>query len=627
MKALSPLLPKHAFRTFLFSSCLALVFTVVPESRSQITTTLPQWAVIDFANTSGIGGPTLGGTAADAVATLLAGTNKANVVPRETVERAYTDLGLQPPVTRHLDILKLGQFLQVETVFVGEVTQARVNTGGNGKSADIVMEVRGIDVASGLAVYGAAVYGQSSERPGDVSDDTLLAEAVDYAAQQVVSKVLSQQIGYAYVLATPGKALRLNKGSREGIKQGMELVVTRGKEMVAVIRVTSVSPDQCEATVARSVKGVAPGDKARPIYDKLDTVVLTSRGPKIRTVKRMDVTNSLVGLLVVGLGATLVAKENMEFGPGEFITEADLTASGAPAVRCSWSPNIFTGSVNNKVEWQIFRHDLDGIDLNDDGIFPDPALVAQANETTILNTGVGFTGSYRNLDAFVGGPACIEDPGGTEFSAPGIISGITYLYRIRLIYKLSSLDVPGAGGGDVVDCYFQTGFEYAKGNATPLDRTIPTFPANGAQDVPNETEFCWQAVESATDYAVEISTSPAFNNPSQVVMVAFKQTTAVPPGTELCTDEPIDISNVFPGVTKLYWRVGARVAGDVPGPRPDIIGQRFVPGVVAQFERVEEPPPPPGPQKNPMTPKPGGKRPPKGKPDDRKPGGTPKKYR
>lgn len=574
---------------------------------AQISGTISQWAVLDFANNSKFGGNEVGGTASDAVATLLAGTNRANIVPRETVDRAYRDLQFTPPVTRQLDVLRMAQYLQVDTIFTGEVSQVRINNGGRGKSADVVLIIRGIDTYSGMALMGAAVVGQSSERPGDVSDEAVVNEALDYAAQQAVSKILMQQLGFATIIATPGNSLRLNKGSRDGMKKDMELVVTRGREQVAVIKITQTDNDISEAVVVRSIKGVAPGDKARPIFDKLDRIDLTPRGPRVRTTKKMDTSGALVGLLVVGLAATLVGKEGQNVGAGRLITEATLNTQNQPAVYCSWTPNMFSGSFSERIEWQIWRDD----------IFANPAFVAPPEATWFYNSIGGFAGTWRVIDAVYGSGECLDDPGGTDFAATGVIPGTSYMYKIRLVFRVSALSVPGGDQTDNEFCYFRTGDEFAIGRATPMSQVVPVFPENFATDVDNNVQFSWFAVANADEYAIEISTQPNFQNKNQMVVVARKVTNPQPPGTEIGLDAPVDISGIFPGVQQLYWRVGARNSGDNPGPTLDPLGERYVFGTVYQFTRVEEPPPPPGPQKGISTPP--------GKVGDRNPKSPPSK--
>ena len=557
----------------------------ITPARAQLSGAAPQWAVIDFSNKSGMGGAELGGSASDAFATLLSGTNKATIVGKEYVERGVKELELTQPLTRDLDYLRLGQWLQVETIFIGEVQKARINKGGNGKSADVVLVVRGIDVASNLPIMGAAVPGQSSERSGDVSDATLLNEAVNYAAQRAVSNIIGQQVVPAYVLGTPGKFIKINKGARDGLKVGMELVVTRGREEVGIIRISSLDPDTGEAGVIRSNKGVAPGDKCRVIYRDLPTVDLTRSGPKVRTTRKIDTTSALLGLLVVGALITLVSKEGGGTSGSNLIAEATLDTSfnpKLPAVRLRWHPNIFVPGTSDRVEWHIWR----------DGYATTPVEVVGGGQSQVIDNTLGRIRNWREIEQ-VGGTTCLEDPGTNAFEnpAPGVTAGISYQYRIELIYKQPSSTLPG-GGGDPVDCFFKTGLQAATGLATPLNQVVLIEPSNLVTDIGDSVLFSWTSVPGANKYVVEISTSSNFGSSGSIRVPTGGRIETLQTPT-VSTDGPINISNIFSGTRTLYWRVGAANSGDIPGPVPDAAGERYVFSQPFQFDRVILPPPPP----------------------------------
>jgi hypothetical protein len=558
-----------------------LLGLVLRPAQAQFTQSSKQWAVIDFVNKSPLGGPALGGAASDAVSTLLLGTNRYDILPRETVERIYKELELTPPVTRDLDVLRIGQALSAETIIVGEISDARINTSALGKSADVVLVVRGIDVASGLPVLGAAVHGQSSERPGDVSDDVVLNEAISYAAQQAVNVLMTQQVDIATVLTTPTtRTVTLNKGAREGLKIGMQMVVTRGKEEVARIRINDLSPDVSTATVISQSKGVAPGDKARAIYNNLPVVTLQSGGgARVRAAKSGGSSSSLMSILVVGALAAVIGAGGSGSGAGDVRTEATSLADGiTPGVKISWSPSIFS-SGRGRVEWQIWRND----------VIETPVRVVPGVESHAFDDPFARTDPWRNMGSLIGGTDCVDDPGQEPIDppAPGIQPGTSYMYMVSLVYKLFAGDLPG-GTGDT-ECFFQTGREQAKGQATPLDLVTLVAPENGATDIGDLVQFTWESTPGADQYAVEVSTQSNFANASRIAVVA--RVDSVEAGN-ISTD-PLDISGVFSGTQRLYWRVGARNSVDVPGPVKDAKGERYVFSRPFQFDRPEGPPPPP----------------------------------
>jgi hypothetical protein len=554
-----------------------------PKAEAQFAGAAPQWAVLDFVNKSNIGGNELGSLASDALTTDLLGTNRFNILPRETVDRAMRDLGLQAPLSRELDVLRVAQALGVETIIVGEVSAIRINKGQGGKSADVALIVRGLDVASGLPVLGAAVAGQSAERPGDVSDDVVIDEAIRYASQEATRSLLEVPVDIATVLTTPTpQFVTLNKGTRQGVKVGQEMVVLRGREQVAIIRISEVTTDASTGRLVSSQKGVAPGDKARLIFRDLPKIELTSRGPKTRTTKRNDATGVLLALAVIGLLALALQKGGGGNAPGEFIVEAGVAEDGvSPVIHASWKPNIFVLGNSSRVEWQVWRTDYN----------PTPVEVVNGQATFVLDRTAPRIRLWRDFGTNVGGTACEEDPGQEEFdvAAPGIVPGVSYRYQLSLIYKMSSLDVPGADQQDVTDCYFQSSRLFSKGQATAMSPAILTTPTNGATDVQSVTQFSWSSVAGADEYIVQISTTPTFAR--NTVRDVANVTTLLQGGV---STDPVNISNVFPGVQRLYWRVGARNSADFPGPKADpATGQRYVFSRPFQFDRVVLPPPPP----------------------------------
>jgi hypothetical protein len=566
-----------------------LLFGVTLKSaEAQFRTAAKQWAVLDFANHSALGGPALGAAAADAVSALILGSNRFDVLPRETVDRIYSQLELTPPITRQLDILRVGQGLGVETVITGEITDARINTSANGKSADVAMVIRGIDVASGLAVMGAAVHGQSTERPGNVADDVLLGEAVNYAAQLAVDKLLTQQVDVATVLTTPTpKTVQLNKGSRQGIKKGMNMVVLRGREEVARIRISDVETDSSVAIVDSATKGVAPGDKARAIVLDPGSVELTGNGgARVRTPKtRSTSSSSLLTILVVGaLAATIATGSDGGSGASNVVSEAAILPDNqTPGVKISWSLSMFNGG-RGRLEWQVWRSDYN----------PTAIRVVDGFQNVAYDSPGSFADLWRDPTDIQIQPVTCDEPEAPEAidpPAPGVVLGNSYLYSVMLIYTLFPQDLPGGGGGAGGEtlCVFKTNFRHAEGQATPIDRITLTSPPNNTVNVGDIVQFSWNAVPGANQYAVEVSTDPSFQSASTIVVVARVE--SISPGG--VSTEPIDLSGVFPNAQRLYWRVGGRNAADRPGPVRDAKGERYVFSLPFQFDRAKNPPPPP----------------------------------
>ena len=209
---------------------------------------LPTWAVVDFVSKKG---GSFGTTAAEAVAGELAKTGKYDVVPQETVKRSMDTLGLQTPVTETTSILRLAQDLRASTVVRGELVDYQIKSVGGGKQASVALRVIVIDAASGLPVNGAALTGTSTVRTGDVSDETLVADALGTAANRAVSEIQARTLPTATILNTVDREALINKGLRSGFKDGQEVIIIRNREQVATAKITRAEADQAYVSYSR----------------------------------------------------------------------------------------------------------------------------------------------------------------------------------------------------------------------------------------------------------------------------------------------------------------------------------------------------------------------------------------
>jgi hypothetical protein len=265
--------------------------------------------------------------------------------------------------------------------------------------------------------------------------------------------------------------------------------------------------------------------------------------------------------------------------------------SGSPAVKVSWSPNIFSKGNSNRFRWQVWRDD----------VFGSPVITAPGGTTFAYDTSLPRDVTWANFGGVIGGTTCDFDaaPDETATAVPGPTPGRAHLYRVELVYKLSSLDLPGGGGGDATDCYFVTSQTQARGVATPLFRPELQTPGSG-EDVPapvpgdpifDQVTFTFNSVVLAdpitVEYILEVSTSPNSTRNS-----TRKIGTTV--STETGLISIIAENNFFtaPGTT-VWWRVGARNVADRPGPVKDALGERYIFSAVRSFKRPTAPPPPP----------------------------------
>ncbi len=547
-------------------------------------------AVVDFTVRPGLQQALLSRAATDAVALELSRAG-FNVLPRTQVQSALQELSLEPPLDR-LGVMKLGKTLAVDSIVSGEVVDVKVE--GSPRTAFVTILVRVTDVASGEDVNGAAVTGKSNPRVGYVGDDDqLIREAISNAALQAATTIASYTIPEATVLNTLGTdEVLLNRGTRSGLKEGMEMIVLRGKEVVGRIRVKRASTSDSVAQVITSTLGIQPEDKARAVFKP--PVIQVDRGkvkisePRAKP-KSAGLSNIGKLLVVAGIifGALQIGKGGNSGVEGPK-AEAIIDATG-PAVKISWKPSVFAQANNDRVLYHIYREPADPTRPRV------PVLTARSNETTVIDTQTARTVSYVDIPP----GQEVDTPDLTdETDMPGVTAGQSYRYAVTLIYRFVSPFSGQTGGGQQGQQQQQVTYRESDkswtGLATPLTQPVLLSPANGSQDVNlASVSFEFQTVPGAQAYRVEVSTDPTFQNKS----LSFYTDEVMLPAGATVTIRNVDLRARFAGAQRLYWRAGARNINDQPGPAPwpgDNRGQyRYIWSEGFSFTPVVEPPPAP----------------------------------
>ena len=172
---------------------------------------LPSWAVTEFHNKVSPG-TTYGKAASDAFASELAKTGKIDVVPSDTVKRATETLGIASPPDGLTNLLRLAGELHCTSIVSGDIVSYKVLPAGGGRQASAVVKVTVYDAGSGLPVNGAAIRGQSAIRSGNVSDDTLISDALGQAAGSAIREINAHQLPVGTVLNTQNTKALINRG-------------------------------------------------------------------------------------------------------------------------------------------------------------------------------------------------------------------------------------------------------------------------------------------------------------------------------------------------------------------------------------------------------------------------------
>ncbi len=589
---------------------------------------LPTWGVVDFVNKAPQGGD-FGKTAAEAMTSELTKTQKYDVMTVETVRRMADGLGLQMPVTGMTSLIRLGQELRASSIVTGEVVNYRVVSRNGTKHADVIMRAIVTDVASGLPVNGAALIGHSTDRAGNVADQTLINEAIASAANSIVNQIRSKTLPHATLLNTQEKSGLINSGSRTGFENGQNVIVLRGREQVATATVYDVEPDQASVSITRSFKGLQPGDRVRVVFAVPEIESKFPKDPNSETPiyqpsnKRASSTGFvqlllLAGLLGVLFGQGRVSNDNVFTS---VTAEAGMWADGSgtdagpiggsPGVRVSWGLDLFfRGSPDTKqqFQFQVYRGSIPEqvvaiVPVSLSSVLGQQA-VDSVNPTTITN--------WQNFSGVIGGSTCLNAalPSGPTGTTPpaqptGVLLASPSRYGVELVYHTFAIDLPITTGGP--DCYFLTEQAFSGGFATPLDRLPLISPADGVtstglttfqfDSAMTQQSFTTSTVLANIEYVLEFSNAQDFGKGHTVAVGKFTSNAAGGSQLQFANQYDVTGSGLPPFITSaanpsIYWRVGARNTFDSPGPAPDAIGQRYV---FSNYRLLKKPIPPPPP--------------------------------
>lgn len=573
--------------------CSTLMLPVPAAAQSEII----QATVVDFRNTSKVPNEMFGSMATDAVVVELLRSGKFGVTTAEALQASMEALGYKAKGDRSVRVLltpammvRLGQECEANCVISGEVTS--INIDPEKKKADVRLVVRMLDVASGEFVNGAVATGSSYPRIGYTADkDTdWVIEAINNAARKAVETMVKYIIPEATVIGTVGtNEAILNKGSQEGLEEGMELIALRRgeggiEEVVARLRVTAVTDTDARAVVISATRGIQPQDRVRAVYD-LPSDTQKDAAPRTDTQKRIKKGSKLLwGLgLLIGLG--LLFKGGGD--EPEQVPDAVVMAGKSPEITSrvddggilvAWkTPKGIAHA--NIIEYHVWRDNIGSIGSTGSGSGNIGPVRANDFYTALPYSGPAGYFDHSLIDDITTVQFDYQVPDAdthelaerTQDAAPPIIPSTLHHYWISCVYKRLPSKSEDEGG---VITYWETTPAYA-GCATYLQqRPELVYPGDitGTQMVDlSEVRFDWKGCRKADLYQIEVSTSPEFIRDQTWVKQVYQPVTQDGQFiTRTFTNElntcP-ELRNVQPG-QMLYWRVGARNSQDRPGPVP-----------------------------------------------------------
>lgn len=586
--------------------------------------TSPAWAIVDFVCKD----KAIGLAAAEAMQSALGKVSGIDLIPKETVDRTIVQLALQPPITEKTSLMRLGAEVGAATIVTGNVVAWQVSSSGGGKKATVVMRVVVTDVASGLPINGAALQASSSVRTGDSEDMTVLNEALATAAAKATIEIRSKTLPTATVLNTIRDTALINHGTRTGFKAGMELVVTRGRDQVAVAQVTDVEPDSSTIRITRFIRGIQPGDRVRAVYDvPMPKNLINDNDDRVKTVgvkrpKGDSGFGTLVGVALV-LGVLMGSGNSKGFNAARSVSaQATLYPdfSGSPAVMIKWKRDAFLRGNQAVVQWQVYRNDVLG----------SPVMAVPGNFGQAVDDNIARDVGWYSF-AHWGGQTCenadLDGPNTDTEGVAGVVPGRPYTYRLELCYRVAGIDLPGngstgggfqttgtttgtttggttggtqggGGGGTGQWCYFVSQQQNARGIATPLPRASLISPAPNAV-ISTDVPFTFMSVVNPTfpiqvEYALQVSSSPNFLKGNSLVLSRFTRGDTGTLSTGNISSLLSRLASKFGSSQKeFWWRIGAKNVADVPGPVTDPSGETYVFGDSRRFTLPAAPPPPP----------------------------------
>ena len=320
--------------------------------------------IADIVNKSPSTTPNLGITATAAIYNEMvnSGQGRFSVFQNSEVLKEAVSLGLkvpsnpnQPAFFSESDLLRIAKNLSADAIVEGEV----VAGSARGKSVKVGLLTNIREVASKQYINGGFSQMTTTPRPGEATDaEELTNKGVSDAAQDVVRQILGRQLATATVIGIETNSVILNKGVRDGVKVGDDIVILREganglKTQVGKVRVSRVYPTDSEGEILENPGGIRPEDIARILYQP--PVVFTGPDSTKPTGRGAQFTLTALGstLAVIGLGVLVASASRGGQTSTTAVTAEAGVQSNAPIVRVRWQDNIF--GQGNVQQYKIYR--------------------------------------------------------------------------------------------------------------------------------------------------------------------------------------------------------------------------------------------------------------------------------
>jgi hypothetical protein len=529
-------------------------------------------AILDFNNLSKYEGKMVGRRAADAVAmslTTLAG-DYFTILSRADLEKEVEAEGLSYPLDK-VDMVRLGRTLGLDGIITGTVIQVGISRSNGATQAAVQVACQMLDISTEEPITGAVATGKSSPKYDYTGDlDILVDEALNKAAYQIAQQFVSfavRGVPEFTILTTIGSDVLLNAGSRQGIKEGMEMVVLRNGEKVGRIKVKEVTLTDATATILEAPRGIQGGDKVRIVYEA-PPIGKAPLEQEIKTKAKTSLQNTLPALLLAfGIYKLMQKGSSATAGPRPSTCYAD-ESGGMPIVHLSWDYRKIPNPTNIAAV-MVYRTPNPSMPSSPTAISSDSDvyLIYSWRNNLYFDNGILYGGTTppSTCEDSLQLPATITryTPSDdltsldtNDVTTTPFVPGHSYYYYVIGINAYCP-PAPPDGTARVVYHFMDP---ISLGRYTPIYPPTPVSPANGTTilvDQLNSVSFQWLAVDGANEYVVEVSTDPSFPpDPSKTLrskpLYLIGNAGDLMPETGLT----LDLSR-FKNAKVLYWRVGA----------------------------------------------------------------------
>jgi hypothetical protein len=216
------------------------------------------------------GGDDLARWAADAIAVELANSGRFEVLKAGEVNRQAKELGFRSPYDKD-ELNQIAVRLGASAVVSGDVAFVRARSSKSLlRAVEVGLRVRITDTSQGEFINGSAQIGIAKVKPEETEFYVLAKNAVSKAALLGAREIISYTLPEGIVTLTQtnlsGTQVLINRGARDGVREGLEMLVLRNGLRVGHVRVTGVFATDAEAILLDTTEGIRPMDKIRVVF-------------------------------------------------------------------------------------------------------------------------------------------------------------------------------------------------------------------------------------------------------------------------------------------------------------------------------------------------------------------------